>query len=79
MGVFTFTPSAPASTSSASTTPSSTASTSMVALSVSISAMTCPASTWSPTLTVHLASVPSSMVGESAGMRMSTMAAQPCR
>jgi hypothetical protein len=42
MGELTFTPSVPAGISSASTTPSSTASTSMVALSVSISAMTSP-------------------------------------
>src|SRR5690606_20374023 len=50
--------------------PSSTASTSMVALSVSISAMTSPEETLSPSLTCHLARVPSSMVGDSAGMVM---------
>src|SRR5690606_268371 len=40
------------------------------ALSVSISAMTSPEETLSPSLTCHLASLPSSMVGESAGMVM---------
>src|SRR3546814_1037542 len=66
MGVLTFTSSVPSGTSSASTVPSSTASTSMVALSVSISAITSPDFTASPTFTCHLARVPSSMVGESA-------------
>ena len=42
----------------------------MVALSVSISARTSPELTASPSLTAHLASLPSVMVGESAGMRM---------
>src|SRR5690606_38983587 len=60
----------PSGTSSLPTTPSSAASTSMVALSVSISAITSPALTWSPSLTSHLASVPSVIVGESAGMAM---------
>jgi ABC-type transport system involved in cytochrome c biogenesis permease subunit len=69
MGVLTLTPCAPSSTSSAPTTPSSTASTSMVALSVSISAITSPADTLSPLATSHFASAPSSMVGESAGIR----------
>src|SRR5204862_1576564 len=50
--------------------PSSTASTSMVALSVSISQITWPDLTSSPTLTCHLASLPSVMVGDSAGIRM---------
>src|SRR3546814_6802957 len=50
--------------------PSSTASTSMVALSVSISAMTSPELISSPSFTSHLASVPSVMVGDSAGIRM---------
>ena len=79
MGALTFTPSEPAGTRIASSTPSSTASTSMVALSVSISAITWPASTVSPSLTSHLASVPSSMVGDRAGMRMSITARQPSR
>jgi hypothetical protein len=52
------------------TVPSSTASTSIVALSVSISQTTWPDLTVSPTLTCHLASLPSVMVGESAGIRM---------
>ena len=51
--------------------PSSTASNSIVALSVSISASRSPALTVSPSLTSHLASVPSSMVGERAGIRIS--------
>ena len=50
--------------------PSSTASTSIVALSVSISAMTMPEVTVSPSLIIHLASLPSSMVGDSAGIRI---------
>src|SRR5690606_4084327 len=45
-------------------------STSMVALSVSISAITSPEETLSPSFTCHLASLPSSMVGDSAGMVM---------
>jgi hypothetical protein len=48
--------------------PSSIDSTSMVALSVSISAITSPDDTESPSLTCHLASVPSVMVGDRAGM-----------
>src|SRR5690349_24926111 len=40
----------------------------MVALSVSISGMTSPEETRSPSLTCHLASLPSTIVGESAGM-----------
>jgi len=51
-------------------TPSSTASNSIVALSVSISAITSPALTLSPTLTSQRESVPSSMVGDSAGIRI---------
>src|SRR5246127_1527344 len=42
----------------------------MVALSVSISAMTSPALTASPSFLSHLARLPFSIVGESAGMRM---------
>jgi hypothetical protein len=70
MGVFTFTPSAPSSIRILPIVPSSTASNSIVALSVSISAITSPEETASPSLTHHLASVPSSMVGESAGIRI---------
>ena len=51
--------------------PSSTASNSIVALSVSISAMMSPERTVSPTLISHLASVPSSIVGDSAGILIS--------
>ncbi len=50
--------------------PSSTASTSMVALSVSISAMTSPDLTLSPSFLSHLARLPFSIVGDSAGIRM---------
>src|ERR1700733_4453529 len=50
--------------------PSSTASNSIVALSVSISASRSPERTWSPSFTSHFASLPSSMVGDSAGMRI---------
>src|SRR5258705_334397 len=50
--------------------PSSTASTSMVALSVSISAITSPDLTLSPSFLSHLARLPFSIVGDSAGIRM---------
>ena len=73
MMALTFTPSVPASTISFAMTPSSTASTSIVALSVSISAITSPGFTVSPSFTSHLASLPSSMVGDSAGIRMSVI------
>src|SRR6266849_5389290 len=52
--------------------PSSTASTSIVALSVSISARTSPDFTLSPTALTHLAILPSVMVGDRAGIRIST-------
>ena len=71
MGVLTFTPCAPSAIRILPTTPSSTASNSIVALSVSISAMMSPDLTVSPSFTSHLASVPSSIVGESAGIRIS--------
>src|SRR5262245_12933781 len=71
IGVLTLTPSVPAATSSFDTLPSSTASTSMVALSVSISAMMSPGLIACPSVTSHLASLPSSIVGESAGIRIS--------
>jgi hypothetical protein len=71
MGVFTFTPSVPAGTRILPIMPSSTASNSIVALSVSISAITSPEETVSPSFTSHFAIVPSSMVGESAGMSSS--------
>jgi hypothetical protein len=68
--VLTFTPSVPAGTRILPSRPSSTASTSMVALSVSISAMTSPGVTSSPSDFSHFASLPSSMVGESAGINI---------
>src|SRR5262249_13150711 len=71
IGALTFTPSAPSGTSSSSTTPSSTASTSMVALPVSISAITSPGFTVSPVFTCHFACLPSSSVGDRAVMRTS--------
>ena len=60
--------SVPSSMSIDAITPSSTASNSIVALSVSISAMMSPEETASPTLTSHLAKVPSSIVGDRAGI-----------
>src|SRR4051812_19682677 len=71
IGVFTATPSVPSLTRIFCSTPSSTASTSMVALSVSISASTSPEATLSPSFFSHRASLPSVMVGDSAGMRIS--------
>ena len=71
IGVLTFTASVPSATRILPITPSSTASNSIVALSVSISAITSPERTSSPSLTSHLASVPSSIVGDRAGMRIS--------
>ena len=50
--------------------PSSTASTSIVALSVSISAITSPDLIVSPSAFSHLARVPSSIVGDRAGIRI---------
>ena len=66
----TFTPSVPSATTILPMVPSSTASNSIVALSVSISARMSPEATSSPSLTSHFASVPSSIVGESAGIRI---------
>ena len=71
IGVFTLTFSVPSATRILPSTPSSTASTSMVALSVSISAITSPDEMVSPSDLTHLASVPSSMVGDRAGIRIS--------
>ena len=70
IGSFTFTPAVPSPTRILPSTPSSTASTSIVALSVSISAMTSPAWTGSPSFFSQRASVPSVIVGLSAGIRM---------
>ena len=53
--------------------PSSTASNSIVALSVSISAIISPADTLSPSFTSHLASLPSSIVGDNAGIKISVV------
>jgi hypothetical protein len=68
IGVPTFTPSLPSGTRILAIVPSSTASNSIVALSVSISAKMSPDLTSSPSLTSHLARVPSSIVGDSAGI-----------
>ena len=64
----TFTLSVPSATRICATVPSSTASNSIVALSVSISASRSPDLTVSPSFTSHLARVPSSIVGERAGI-----------
>src|ERR1700682_2734581 len=71
IGVLTATSAVPAGTRILPSVPSSTASTSIVALSVSISAMTSPALTASPSFLTHLARLPFSIVGESAGIRIS--------
>ena len=70
IGVLTATPSVPAGTRILPRVPSSTASTSIVALSVSISAITSPERTASPSLFSHLARFPSVIVGERAGIRI---------
>ena len=70
IGVLTFTPSVPAGTKILPSLPSSTASISIVALSVSISAMTSPDRTASPSDFTHLASLPSSIVGDRAGIKI---------
>src|SRR5262249_3388064 len=62
----------PSGTTIFASTPSSIASYSMVALSVSISAITSPALTLSPSFLSHLERLPFSIVGDSAGMRMLT-------
>ena len=69
IGVLTATSAVPSGTRILPKVPSSAASTSMVALSVSISAMTSPALTVSPSFFTHLARLPFSMVGDSAGIR----------
>ena len=70
MAVFTETFSVPSGIKILPIIPSSTASNSIVALSVSISAIISPLWTLSPSLTIHLASVPSSIVGDNAGIRI---------
>ena len=69
---FTFTLAVPSETKSLPMMPSSTASNSIVALSVSISANRSPDWTTSPSDTSHLARVPSSIVGDRAGIRISS-------
>src|SRR5262249_52007873 len=71
MGVFTATSAVPSGTRIFPRVPSSVASTSIVALSVSISAMTSPDFISSPSFLSHLARLPFSIVGESAGMSTS--------
>ena len=77
MGVFTLTPWLPSPIRILPRMPSSTASNSIVALSVSISAMMSPALTASPSFFSHFASVPSSMVGDRAGIRISVAIVVP--
>src|SRR3984893_16175042 len=64
-------PCAPSGTRILPRRPSSTASNSIVALSVSISASTSPECTSSPSLFSHFVTLPSVMVGDSAGIRIS--------
>ena len=72
MGAFTATPSVPSATSKRPTLPSSTASNSMVALSVlDLGQYVRRLLTSSPSFTNHFASLPSSIVGERAGIRIS--------
>ena len=68
IGVLTATSAVPSGTRILPSVPSSAASTSMVALSVSISAMMSPALTASPSFLTHLARLPFSIVGDSAGI-----------
>src|SRR5215207_11483963 len=68
IGVLTATSAVPSGTRIFPSVPSSTASTSMVALSVSISAMTSPGEIFSPSFFTHLARLPFSMVGDNAGI-----------
>ncbi len=78
MTSLTGTSAVPSGTTILASTPSSTASTSIVALSVSISARMSPDLMASPSFFSHLARLPFSIVGESAGMRMSTGMGWPC-
>ena len=68
IGVLTATPSVPAGTRILPKVPSSTASTSIVALSVSISAITSPERTASPSCFTQRARLPSVIVGDRAGI-----------
>src|SRR2546429_5354072 len=72
MSVLTGTSGVPSGTTILASVPSSTASYSIVALSVSISAMTSPGLTLSPSFFSHLARLPFSIVGDSAGIRILT-------
>src|SRR5499427_4536607 len=71
IGVLTATSAVPSGTRILPSVPSSTASTSMVALSVSISAITSPDLTGSPSFLSHLARLPRSIVGDNAGINIS--------
>ncbi len=77
IGWFTFTPAVPAGTRVRPRIPSSTASTSIVALSVSISAMMSPGLMASPSFFSQRARVPSVIVGERAGIRISIAMGAP--
>ena len=77
MPVETKTAPVPSATRIRPTVPSSTASNSIVALSVSISARIWPDLTTSPSFTSHFASVPSSIVGDSAGINTSVAMSVP--
>ncbi len=72
MSVLTGTSWVPSGTTILASVPSSIASYSIVALSVSISAMTSPGLTLSPSFLSHLARLPFSIVGDSAGIRILT-------
>src|SRR6185312_11788275 len=78
IGVFTATSAVPSGTRILPSVPSSTASTSIVALSVSISAMTSPDLIESPSFFSHLERLPFSIVGESAGISTSVGMVRYC-
>src|ERR1700691_2041213 len=71
IGVLTATSAVPSGTRILPSVPSSTASTSIVALSVSISAITSPDLTVSPSFLSHLERLPFSIVGDNAGIKTS--------
>src|SRR5262249_43357589 len=72
MSAWTGTSCVPSGTTILASVPSSIASYSIVALSVSISAITSPGLTLSPSFLNHFARLPLSMVGDSAGIRILT-------
>src|SRR4029078_696523 len=78
MGVLTATSAVPSGTRIFPSVPWSAASTSIVALSVSISAITSPDLIVSPSFLSHLARLPFSIVGDSAGMRTSVGMGRYC-